>query len=70
MMATLTFNLPEDTYEFRAALDGSRAISVLEELRVILRNKRKYEQLSTGAVELLDNLWDSFHELAGDLLRD
>jgi hypothetical protein len=44
MTATLSFNLPEDRYEFDAAIQGEQWRSALNELDQELRNRIKYEE--------------------------
>lgn len=44
MTATLSFNLPEDRYEFDAAVQGEQWRSALNELDQELRNRIKYEE--------------------------
>lgn len=44
MTATLSFNLPEDRYEFDAAVQGDLWRSALNELDQELRNRIKYEE--------------------------
>ena len=44
MTATLSFNLPEDRYEFDAAIQGEQWRSALNELDQELRSRIKYEE--------------------------
>lgn len=44
--ATLTYDLPEDTAEFRAALAGREALAVLHEIDYLLRSKIKHGELT------------------------
>jgi hypothetical protein len=44
MTATLSFNLPEDRYEFDAAIQGEQWRNTLSELDQELRNCIKYEE--------------------------
>lgn len=44
--ATLTFELPEDNAEFRAALAGREALAVLHEIDRVLRYKIKHGEFS------------------------
>ena len=42
MKATLQFTLPEEEYQFNAAVKGRAALNVLDELLAELRNAVKY----------------------------
>jgi hypothetical protein len=42
MKATLTFHLPDDEYEYRAASEGQRARCVLHDVAEAIRRKTKY----------------------------
>lgn len=63
--ATLTYDLPEDNAEFRAALAGREALAVLHEIDCKLRNLLKYDcgmikeeqvQLHQFAVDLMQQI--------------
>ena len=43
MKAILEFTLPEEDVEYRAAVDGMKALAALSDLRDILRNEIKYK---------------------------
>lgn len=43
MKATLTFNLPDESQEFRTAIDGWKWKSALNELSEELRSKAKWD---------------------------
>ncbi len=44
MTASLSFNLPEDRYEFDAAVQGEQWRNTLSELDQELRNRIKYDE--------------------------
>lgn len=48
--ATLSFDLPDDNAEFRAAIAGREALAVLHEIDWLCRDKLKHGEL-TEAVE-------------------
>lgn len=53
MIAKLEFNLPDDDYEYRCAVNGRKWRTVAEELDRFLRNKMKYEDLNTISIETI-----------------
>lgn len=62
MKATLTFTLPEEQEEHATALAGSEYRCALDDIRDVLRKRRKYDQcqtaeeLVTAIEEVLSNL--------------
>lgn len=63
MKATLSFNLPEDTEEFRLAQNGWQFRSVLDDLDRMLRNKLKHESLSDTELALCRQLREEIFAL-------
>jgi len=63
MIATLTFNLPEEQEAFDAAMEGQGARIALSEIRTHLRNRLKYgeisEEVSNELREVQTLLFDS-----------
>lgn len=61
-VASLTFSLPDEEYEYSCAVDGAKYRAVLEELDRHLRDKLKYEKLKpqarTALQDTRDLLWD------------
>ena len=62
--ATLTFNLPEEEPEFKAAVNGSSWQSLAWELSQHLRSKIKYadEETPEAVVDALQEVRDFLHE--------
>jgi hypothetical protein len=52
MKATLEFSLPEQEYEFRAAVAGSRLLGQLEEIRQVVRLHLKHGDPKDSAAKL------------------
>jgi hypothetical protein len=59
--AILEFNLPEEQYEFRCALNGARWRSVVEDLDNELRSILKYGTAPQESEESLQQLRDKLH---------
>ena len=67
MTATLTFNLPEETAEFRLACDGGKWMNAMHELDQHLRSALKYDDSVTGEVyDALDKLRERLHEILNE----
>lgn len=56
--ATLTYDLPEDMAEFRAAIAGSEALAVLHEIDYLCRNKLKHGELTEAIEEVVQQIRD------------
>lgn len=56
MKATLEFKLPEDNYEFKIASRASELSIFVEAVRRILRDYRKYKELTTEQYEIVTEL--------------
>ena len=54
MIATLTFNLPEESEEHQAALDGQKWKTAMHDLDQHFRDKLKYGHSLTTASETLE----------------
>ena len=54
MIATLTFNLPEETEEHQAALDGQKWKSSIKDLDQHFRDKLKYGHTLDSADKALE----------------
>ena len=63
MKAVLEFTLPEDHYEFQNASRASEMALSLEAIKQLLRDKRKYGQLSGEIYKFLCELEDEILEL-------
>jgi hypothetical protein len=61
MKAILEFNIPEEDYEFRMAIDGHKYHSILADLVQEVRNARKHGHPFKSADEVLDWLWEELH---------
>ena len=73
MKATLEFNLPEDEYLYRAAINGERLRTVLNQFDEYLRARLKYESLSTDEAKALsaarERLFQLLNESDDDILQ-
>lgn len=62
MRATLEFDLPDDQYDFRAAVDGPDWRAVVEDLVTHLRSQIKYGQLDDATAQAYEavraHVWD------------
>jgi len=63
MKATLTYNLPDEQFEFDAAVKGTKAQSILLEMDEHLRAIIKYEDgLSTETYDKVQSIRDFLRE--------
>lgn len=69
MTATLTFNLPDDQYAYDYTLNAARYKDALTDIMNIMRNEVKYGNHDESTHEVLDNLYEQFGEISGDLLN-
>lgn len=58
MKAILTFQLPEERYEFEAARHGAALTAALNEIRGAIRNALKYQEHSDETRAKLEELRD------------
>ena len=63
MKAILEFNLPEEAYEHRMAIDGISWKYVVSEMDEYLRSQIKYQELPEEADKTLQAARDYLHEL-------
>ena len=70
MRALLEFNLPEDAWAHRMALNGADYHSAIRELSEHLRGRIKHADLSDSAREELNTLRGMIYELVPDLDED
>lgn len=66
MIATLTFNLPEEYLEFKQASNASNLFNVIFELDNYLRSEIKYKDNSTEVDLSLQRIRDYLNELCSD----
>lgn len=52
MKATLQFDLPEDSYEFKAACNAGQMLSALDSIRQLIRNHFKYGEADSAGERL------------------
>ena len=62
MQATLTFNLPEDEAELRAAINGPGHICSIQNFQERLRNLMKYGHSYASADEAVNSLYTDYCE--------
>jgi hypothetical protein len=53
--ATMTFDLPDEQYDFKCATNGSRYLHILQDMYNAFRDKSKYAQN--------DGSWDDAYDL-------
>jgi len=64
MKAKLTFNLPEESTDFKWAINGYDYWSELNSMQVMVRAWRKHGHNFKSADDVLEHLWDALpHEL-------
>lgn len=68
MKATLTFNLPDDAYDYTTAINAPHYRSALEDLANLLRSKTKYapDSQSDEISALYDDLREAFYQILSD----
>jgi hypothetical protein len=66
MKAILEFNLPEESYEYNAAREGTKYRGVLWELEQWMRAKLKFEDLSDGAYDAIKETREQLQALLQD----
>jgi hypothetical protein len=69
MTATLTFDLPDDQFEYDYTLNAARYKDALIDIMNVMRNEVKYGNHDESTHEILDNLYVQFGEISGDLLN-
>ena len=63
MKATLTFNLPDEQYEYEAANKGAKLLYIITEMDQHLRSILKYEDgLSTETYDKVQSIRDFLRE--------
>ena len=60
MKVELSFNLPEEEEEFRAAINGQKLRSITYDFDQWLRNQIKYEDLTDEEYQALQKCRDQF----------
>lgn len=70
MKAILEFNLPEDSEEHTAALNGRSYLCALDDVRDILRRYRKYEELNKVESAFLEKISEEIHGAINDRVND
>ena len=66
MKAKLTFDLPEDKYEWENAMRADAMYSALWDLSQELRTLWKYEELSEEEWNMVEKIRNKFYEILGD----
>ena len=61
--AILEFNLPEDSIEYRMAVNSSNYHSVLWDIDQYLRSKLKWGELTSEQYDVLDKTREELHDL-------
>ena len=68
MTATLTFNLPDDQYEYNYTLNAARYKDALTDIMDIMRNEYKQGDHNAEVQEKIAELYDTFYEITEGLL--
>jgi len=63
MKARLTFDLPQDKYEWENAMRADAMFCALWDLSQELRTLWKYEELSEEEWKMVERIRDKFHEI-------
>jgi len=66
MKAKLTFDLPEDKYEWENAMRADAMFCALWDLSQELRTLWKYEELSEEEWNMVEKIRNKFYEILGD----
>lgn len=66
MKARLTFNLPEDKYEWENAMRADAMFCALWDLSQELRTLWKYEELSEEEWNMVERIRDKFYEILSE----
>lgn len=61
--AILEFSIPEESEEFRTAINANKYVSSLDEFGAYLRNKLKYEELSEAEYAIYEKIRTKFYEI-------
>ena len=70
MIATLTFNIPEERNEHNIALSGSKFYCRIFDYHNELRSKLKYSDLPEDELKTIERMYESFNEYFNDILND
>ncbi len=74
MRYTITFNLPDEEYDFKCALNATKYRAVIEELDLKLRNTTKYGAsflaADKEACDVESQVCNAIRELIFDLLNE
>lgn len=57
MQAQLIFNLPDDSYDFQAAVNGKEYYNALFEIKEQVRQIWKYREFTEGQYDLIDEIY-------------
>jgi len=66
MKATLEYNLPEDQHEYDLANSAGAMYNALFEIKDELRRLHKYGELKEGQWEIVDKIYQQFHDILID----
>lgn len=63
MKTTLEYDLPEEEYSFRCAINGQRMDSILDEISQLLRQHQKYDVTQEKTLEDIRRAINEYLEL-------
>lgn len=66
--ATLTFDLPEEEQDLRAALNGGQLLGAAEEFSSYLRGLLKHGNLTDDTYKVVEDVRRNWLDFMGDLL--
>lgn len=70
MKGILTFNLPEEDQEHRAAINAPQVLVDLRDFDTWMRNRLKYDELHEEQAVELASIRDKFYETVGRHLEE
>jgi hypothetical protein len=66
MKAILEFNLPEDNYEYKKAVNADKYFTALEDIYQLLRTKVKYAEKTEAEDKVYNEVYDDFYRILND----
>ena len=70
MKATLTFNLPDDQYEYEYTLNAARYKDAIKDIMDLMRREFKYGENSEEVEGKIAELYDRFIEITEGLFDE
>ena len=67
MKATLTFNLPDDQYEYEYTLNAARYKDALSDIMQLMRKTDKWNEYDEKTAEVVANLYEQMCDIVEGL---